>query len=355
MLLALALAAQAGEVQIWSSTFTSGVAPAGSGGWTNGYSSDRWDADTFNGEVWAYAMTDDRGERWGDGGAADNWLVNSAVSVEQGRYETKLYMTGDEAIALAFGNAGRGDFYMFVVCGTNEDQCPVDLGRERMGLVRVSGGSATVLDTGSGNIRYTQNGGQRFFVNYNDGVLSAGVDGEGASVSTTTTLSDFSRVGAWCYNAGYEDGSWCAFTAPTLYGHDDDSDGVLDDDDNCEKAANADQADADRDGIGTACDSEEGGGDTDTDTDPGPDTGNGDTDSGDTDTDTDTDTNPDTDTDTDTDTASTDSGDGAGDGLNVPGTGLRVAGDCGCDGGATGVAGLLPVLLAAIGARRRRG
>jgi hypothetical protein len=359
MLLALALSAHAGPVPIWDATFAGdGARIAGRSGWEGGYSSDPWVGYAYEeeGPVWAFSATDEYGGSWGDGGPSDNWLVNEAEPVRQGRFEAYFYAEDNDSFGLVFGNAGPGDFFLLAFCGEDEDRCPIDIGGEGMALVRVSGGRATVLDsTRSGYDPYDYG---ILYVDYNDGVVTAGWTEAGISVSARPTdLRELPRVGFWGYDSGYDQREYergentnLAFTVPVLYAHDDDSDGVLDDADNCEKAANPDQADADGDGRGTACDSDEGGGgggDTGGGG-GGGDTGNGgggggggDTDSG---------------SGGDTDTNASDTGvDGGGDGLNVPGGGLRVAGDCGCDGGATGVAGVLPVLLAAFAARRRRG
>ncbi|HCH64781.1 MAG TPA: hypothetical protein DFR83_18385, partial [Deltaproteobacteria bacterium] len=69
-------------------------------------------------------------------------------------------------------------------------------------------------------------------------------------------------TGVYAYDSGYGDNFLItAFGSLELYAYDDDNDGVIDDNDNCESVANPDQSDRDRDGIGAACDSDDGGGD----------------------------------------------------------------------------------------------
>ena len=70
-------------------------------------------------------------------------------------------------------------------------------------------------------------------------------------------------IGFYAYNiGGIEDGDdYTFFGEVDVFAYDDDDDGVMDDEDNCEDVANEDQQDLDGDGIGSACDDDEGSGD----------------------------------------------------------------------------------------------
>jgi MYXO-CTERM domain-containing protein len=157
----------------------------------------------------------------------------------------------------------------------------------------------------------------------NDGKIRASLGNVKLSVDTIDDRQ-MNQVGFYSYNSGAADGSYLFFSNPTLFAMDDDDDGVIDDEDNCEKDANPDQADADGDGIGAVCD---------------PNDDKGGKDSGDTGT---------------TDTAGGDSGvggDGGGDAVDQ----IAIAGGCACNttpGTSSMVGGLVLGALTLL--RRRR-
>ena len=67
------------------------------------------------------------------------------------------------------------------------------------------------------------------------------------------------HAGFYAYDAGgFDSDQVTLFGEITVYAYDDDADGVLDDEDNCEDTATPDQQDLDGDGIGSACDDDEG-------------------------------------------------------------------------------------------------
>ncbi len=327
-----ALPAHAGTVERWTyEDFENQEWVSGTGGWQSGFDEDPWFGYIGStGTPWAMAYTDqssdDTGGSWGDGGAHDNFLVNDAVPVGDGVFEAQFYTADDDSIGIVIGHAGADDYYLFVLCGEEDNDeyadCPLDL-RTRTGsaIVHISRGNATILAETGDSYDVGREGVYGLLTfGVDDGVLTATYeDGDIELVVPDTDLTSVDAVGFWTYNAGYEDGSWAGFSYPTLYAYDNDDDGVVDDEDNCEQVSNRDQADADGDDVGDACDT----------TDPGPD-----------------DTGPDGGDDT-----------GSPDGPDPhveEGGGLSAAGECGCETGAGSVLGLSPLALALAAARRRR-
>jgi MYXO-CTERM domain-containing protein len=348
-----ALPSYAAPVEVWSyndfQEDDDGI--SGDDGWETGFEYDPWYAYDGQDDVqWAMSFTDygvnDTGGDWGDGGAYDNFLVNRAEPVGDGQFQAQFYTGDDDSIGIVIGHADAENYYLFVLCGedgSDSADCPFDLRSDTgAAIVKISRGNATILAQVDSSYELGRNGvvGDLAF-DLNDGVLTATYEDAGIELTVEdSTFTSVDSIGFWAYNAGYQDGSWAGFSLPTLYAHDDDSDGTIDDDDNCEFDANRDQADSDNDGIGDACDES---------TDPGDDTG---TDPDDTDTDpADTDTDP-GDTDSTGDTDDTDSTN------DIPGRdvegGLTAIGDCGCATGTDGALGLLPAALALIAIRRRR-
>jgi hypothetical protein len=355
MLLALALAQPAHALVLeWSyNAFPNDDWIAGTDDWTSGYETDPWYGFTDDAGVpWAMAYTDDNGGDWGTGEALDDFLVNPAVPVGDGRFDAWFSTEDDDSLGLVIGQQDAGNYYLFVMCGASDGRdadCPLALSTPTgSAIVKIERGNATIL--AETEATYTQGSEGQLSFKLNDGVLSASYTDGGVYLSASdTTFTSFDSVGFWAYDAGYggDESSQTGFSRPILWATDDDGDGVIDDDDNCEFDVNADQADADRDGVGDACDDPTEPGDTGTDT--GTPTGD----------DTGTPTGDDTGTPTGDDTAGPGPGDDTGV-ADVPGHhvhegSLSAAGSCGCDGGAGGLVGLLPILVAAAGARGRRG
>ncbi len=312
----------AGTLEAWTADdFPDEEYLAGWQGWQAGWEEDPWVGLNYEGTAFAtmvYDASDDG--RFGAGGAHDNWLWNEAEPTRQGEFGTGVYVSDDDGYGVVFG-ANDDERYLFLFCGVEGEQgsdCPTEeIEAPGAALLRIAGRDTEVLDVVD---RAMEGGEGEILVSMNDGVLtvSAGRVEFTAEVGEDFTLDG---VGFYGYNQGiyengrYEDSS-AYFHDAWLSRFDDDDDGVADDTDNCEKVANADQADADGDGIGAACDDE--GGD---------DTGNG------------------------TDTGDTGSGDGNGDGGGV---GLTAPGDCGCSTGAPAGGAALFGLAALASFRRRR-
>jgi hypothetical protein len=323
-LLLLASPAFADAVEMWSyERFPDNEWVAGTDDWEGGYESDPWFGYRgSDGTSWALSYTDDYGGDWGTGEALDDWLVNPAEDVGDGRLTASFYGGDDDAIGLVIGHIDAENYYLFVLCGASDGEdpvCPVGLDTDTgAAIVKIERGNATVLDQVPESFRQGESGEMTFEMN--DGVLRASWDG-GELEAEDDTFTEMGNIGFWAYDAGYGDSgsSTSGFAEPVQYAFDDDGDGVIDDLDNCEDDPNDDQADADDDGVGDACDDSTptGGDDTGTPT-SGDDTNIGDDPYGNKD----------------------------DDGLTAPGA-------CGCDSGATAPAGLLPLAFAFLARRRR--
>jgi MYXO-CTERM domain-containing protein len=183
-----------------------------------------------------------------------NYLVHPAVDVVQGHFEAQVYSDDDDTIGLTFGFKSDNDYLVFLLCGaTANSSCPLNsVGPGNAAIVHVKQGQAEVLVSGAGG--YQQGAVIDFNVTVNDGKIKATAGNVKLSTSTIDNRN-LNGVGFYAYNAGAADGSYVYMWAPTLFAMDDDNDGVIDDQDNCESVANPDQTDADGDGQGAACDS----------------------------------------------------------------------------------------------------
>lgn len=320
----------AGLLEAWTpEEFPSNDYVAGSDGWMNGWDEDEWLGIEYQGTRFVSPVFDEGDDgRFGDGGAHDNWLWNEAVEVHQGEFVVSVYTDDDDGFGLVFG-ATDDERYLLLFCGyerSNGTDCPSgDVDEENSGVLFITGRGAELLEGGEGTV---EAGATEMVVSMNDGELTitAGRVEYRLEVGEEFMLSG---VGFYGYNQGQysgngqDDGTSSYYYDAVLYFQDDDNDSVPDDTDNCEKVANADQADLDNDGIGSACDDAEDvdtGGDTDTGTDTG-DTGNG----------------------------------GGGGGNGDDGIGLTAPGDCGCSSTTPAAGAALLALAALASTRRRRG
>ncbi len=259
--------ASAGLVEAWSyERFPRGDAIAGEDGWVGGYDGDPWATLENDGDSWAYSLVDHApfGE-FGSGGPYDNWLVHEGEAVRQGVHRAVVYPTDNDAFGVVFGWE-RDHYYLLLVCGeegndTSNQSCPVpNLPMHVTALVEVTGSRATVLD--SVEIGATLRSESEITVSMDDGALVARI---GRTELNAEVGEDFmlNGVGFYAFNeglyseSGESDGNTVYFRSPALAWQDEDDDEIVDDQDNCEAVANADQADLDGDGIGSACDDEE--------------------------------------------------------------------------------------------------
>ena len=279
-------------LSVWSyDSYADGESMVGVDGWTTGFSYDEWEGyrSSSSGRDYVLPTTDynesDVGGGFGDGGARDNWFVNSNVKVKDGAMRTLFYPEDNDAVGFVINHTDAENYYLFMMTGQGRDDgsSPIDDGGVYTALVKIEGGEATVLDQ-EDRASYDDYNINRIQFSFNDGDLVAEIwydnDSDWDSPDLTLSATDRSlksgAMGFYAYDAG---GSGSGETR-TLFGEievyqwDDDQDGIVDDVDNCEEDYNPDQEDADGDGIGTACDDDESGGTDDTGTD---DTGTDDT------------------------------------------------------------------------------
>jgi len=288
MVLALALlaaqdAAAAEYIESWSYDFPDDEELAGDGGWISGYEDDNWYGQVSDNTGYSYAcpLTDDNGGSFGSRDAADNWFVNEDVDWNDALLTSNFYVTDDDAIGLVFRFQDRQNYYLFLL--TN-DASPVE-GAGGMALIKVSSGEAEILDTIDRG--YDQGVVGTLGISVNDNTITAWYSDEYSGPNAFDYADDVlsaddpdpfgpGLAGFYSYDVGYDGGRTldAYIGEPFVYQVDDDEDGIIDDDDNCEFEANEDQADEDGDGIGDVCDDDFG-------TDPGDDTGDGGDDTGD--------------------------------------------------------------------------
>jgi hypothetical protein len=248
--------------------------------WVSGYREDSWYGYQEYDIPMVYSLTDENGGSFGSGNAADNWLVYEDANWNDAVFQTVFYTDDDDALGLVFHFQDAENYYMFLL---TQDSSPVELGQDSvMALVEVRNGNATVLD--SERADYEIGSYNAVSIQYNDGELTVSYwddeDGDGdpdVTISAESDAFEGGSLGFYSYDSGYEGGwnsSWCGFGPAVVLAIDEDSDGVIDDDDNCEFVENEDQADVDGDGIGDACDDDFDNGDGDGD-------GNGDGNNGD--------------------------------------------------------------------------
>ena len=252
------------------STYPDFSSVLGIGGWETGYDDDGW----YGYEGWTvFPTTDDNGGSWGSGGPRDNWLTNTNIDAEDLRITSWMYTEDDDTMAIIFNKTGPSTFYAVLAIGVRGSGAsgpsdPWDRGRF-FGLVEVQDGELTVLDSssrlpGDGWITWVR-------AEQNDGVLTVSVseydsnypyvdpdwsDPDWTFEATVDEPLGRGTAGFYAYDAG----GFVSYETLTYFGPieveqlDEDDDGIVDDDDNCEFEYNAGQADDDGDGLGNVCD-----------------------------------------------------------------------------------------------------
>lgn len=331
--LSLSLPASAQDVvEVWSYTdYPEDETIHGVDGWSSGYAEDDWYGYQGQQQRYALPLTDENGGTWGDGGPHDNWLINDDAEVGDGLLVTSVYSEDDDSIGLVLRWQDPENYLLFVMTGSgrNEGSGPVDDGIFAA-LVEIREGEAIVLDQVEDS--YDRYALHALAIGANDDQVFALLwedtdTGDSPIIELYADDVDDMGIGLggfYAYDAGYDGGGQNTnvfFGGVGVSAYDDDEDGVIDDEDNCEQVPNPDQADLDGDGIGSACDDDEGTGD-----DGGGTGGGGDGDVG--------------------------GGDGGVD--TAEDKDLEITACAGCSGAGGAAGGVIAIGLAALAARRRR-
>ena len=242
----------------------------GRDGWRGGYDEDEWYGNqTESGKRYVWSNTDDgTNGSWGSGDGIDNWLVNQDYEFNDGAILADFNTSDDDGMGIVFRFQNSRNFYLFLMVGEvsgggSEGTNPLGGSTISSMLIKIENGNATVLDEASDS--YLDDGWRWAYLSVNDDQIDAyywdELESDGSLGEPDISLSaidpsphEDGNIGVYAYNCGSDGDTYAVFG--TVYGleHDDDNDGVLDDDDNCEFVANAGQADTDGDGEGDACD-----------------------------------------------------------------------------------------------------
>jgi MYXO-CTERM domain-containing protein len=252
MLLMILGMVHAGEIEAWSiDDFGQDNYMAGEDGWSAGYEDDPWYA--YEGQ--AYSLTDDGDgtESYGEGGAADNWLIRGEA-IQQVSVRAEWSSQDDDTVGIVSNHNGSNSFYLLAY---TENSAPPPLQTVNNGaaliLMRVEKGEPEVLERVRSDFATNTN---EFTLEVDDGVITVSLNGDTSfSVEDPDPLGA-GKVGMYAYNSGQDQGgnvTYCWFSAMEVSYVDEDDDGVADDEDNCEDVSNPGQADWNDNGIGDAC------------------------------------------------------------------------------------------------------
>lgn len=233
--------------------FRGGFGPplVGRAGWEGGYEGDGWRTSEGFALSWSDDNVGDQDVRFGEGTAADNWIVNGPIG-EDVVIRAEGGNQDDDFLGIVVAHSDRENFYLI---GVTRNSAPPPLLQSRGPQVlvyRVQDGEADILVSQS----YDGGGQLEFEVTLDDGEVDVVVNGERFLFEEPEPLPP-GRGGLYAYDTGHDGGfgsTEAGFSSFGMWYLDEDDDGIIDDEDNCEEETNPGQEDVDEDGLGDACD-----------------------------------------------------------------------------------------------------
>lgn len=257
--LLLPLTASAGEIEaleIDGFRGEDGTELVGRDGWEGGYEEDAWRI--FDG--WAVSWTDDNvGQQdpdFGTGTAMDNWVFTGPAAQDV-VVRAVAANQDDDFLGLVFGHQDGRNYYL---AGITQNAAPPPVfavDGSQLLVYRIEDGRAEILL--SQRIRPSEL--TVWEIVFDDGEITvragADEDFEVEFIIEDEAPLGPGHAGLYAYDTGHDGGfnsTEAGFNYFGIWWVDEDDDGVIDDEDNCEEAPNTDQSDVDEDGIGDACD-----------------------------------------------------------------------------------------------------